>query len=277
VRLCLAHLTVFDLMPPQVVEVAAKLRCESISILLTSMYTQTPCYSLIEDTALRRQTKALAVGAGVRIEIGEGLSPKPDSTVEEFERGLDVMAELGVSKWNFVDWVADPQQRLEQLATLTALAKQRGITPLLEFTPLSPVKTAQEAVAIVNQIEGLKVMVDPLHLFRGGDCVAHVLAIPPDKIGCAQLCDGPRTSESMEAYREEALTNRLPPGEGEFPLVDFVRALPQGLTLSPEAPLRRPGWSALKRARTVVDSTRRVLAEAGGGWREGRGDDETAL
>jgi hypothetical protein len=49
----------------------------------------------------------------------------------------------------------------------------------------------------------------------------------------------------MEAYREEALTNRLPPGEGEFPLVDFVRALPQGLTLSPEAPLRRPGWSVL--------------------------------
>jgi sugar phosphate isomerase/epimerase len=261
-RLCLAHLTVSDLSPVEVVKLAAELGVESISVLLEPLNTP-PSYSLINDAALRREMRAVADGCGVHIEIGEGVSPRPESKVDDFERVLDAVAELGSTMWNFVTWVEDAQLRLEQLAALTELAKQRKIMPLLEFTPLGPVKTVQQALIIVDQIDGLKLMVDPLHLFRGGGKVEDLLVIEAGQIGCAQLCDGPRMSESAEAYREEALTNRQVPGDGEFPLVDFVRALPDDLTLSPEVPLQGSDLSLLDRARVVMQGARRVLADAG--------------
>jgi hypothetical protein len=63
----------------------------------------------------------------------------------------------------------------------------------------------------------------------------------------------------------EALSERMLPGDGEFPLREFVRALPQGVPIGLEVPmqsLKDKGVGPLERARLAVEASRRVIAAA---------------
>mgnify|MGYP001436874252 CR=1 FL=1 len=55
------------------------------------------------------------------------------------------------------------------------------------------------------------------------------------------------------------------PGEGVFPLVEFLRAIPDEVVLGIEVPLRarrESGMSAISRSRLVVNATRKIQALA---------------
>ena len=62
---------------------------------------------------------------------------------------------------------------------------------------------------------------------------------------------------------EEAAQERMVPGEGAFPLVGFLRAIPDDVVVGIEVPLRsrrESGMSALERSRLVVNATRNIQA-----------------
>jgi sugar phosphate isomerase/epimerase len=80
-------------------------------------------------------------------------------------------------------------------------------------------------------------LVDSMHWFRLGNTVEQLAALPPGIVGYAQLCDAPATPR-FETYLEEAMYERMVPGEGELPLAEFVRALPADIIVSLEVPLR---------------------------------------
>jgi sugar phosphate isomerase/epimerase len=66
---------------------------------------------------------------------------------------------------------------------------------------------------------------------------------------------------------EEAMYERLAPGEGELPLRDIIRALPDGLVIELEVPQRSlalAGVSPIDRLRPCVAAARRILADAAG-------------
>jgi hypothetical protein len=70
----------------------------------------------------------------------------------------------------------------------------------------------------------------------------------------------------MDNYMEEAMFERMVPGEGELPLADLLSVLPSDVVLEIEVPRRSlalSGVSPLARMRPCVDAARRLLAERG--------------
>ncbi len=74
-----------------------------------------------------------------------------------------------------------------------------------------------------------------MHFFRWGGTVADLDALDPKLIGYAHLCDT-RHSPTAPTDMEEAMFERLLPGEGELPLREWKAALPGDCPLSLEVP-----------------------------------------
>jgi sugar phosphate isomerase/epimerase len=79
--------------------------------------------------------------------------------------------------------------------------------------------------------------------------------------------DGPRRPQ-MDDYKQDCLANRVPPGEGEFDCVAFVRLLTEIGVRSPISleVCSTELWAAppAEAAQRAADGMRAVLAEANG-------------
>jgi sugar phosphate isomerase/epimerase len=151
----------------------------------------------------------------------------------------------------------------------------------LEPISYNAVSTVAQAAAIAGAA-GAHIMLDPLHLVRGGSTARDVAALDPGMIPVLQFCDGPAVvpddlaitaplPRGMTAdggpLKVESRALRLPPGEGEFPLADLVRAVPDDVPVSLEVPnaelvarLGSVGYAQRLRAATVATLAR--LGEA---------------
>jgi len=95
------HQTALGLPPVELVALAAKLGCPYLGIVLSTRPHnphEYPPYSLLEDAALRRRMIAAMDERGVSVFLGDGIVVYPDLDVREYERHLDVMAELGTAQ-----------------------------------------------------------------------------------------------------------------------------------------------------------------------------------
>jgi len=95
--------------------------------------------------------------------------------------------------------------------------------------------------------------------------VRDIEAADPRRIAYVQICDG-MLNLPPELFGLEGTTERLYPGEGDFPLLDILRAVPATATLALEAPSlsrRERGESLLQRAQAAIMATRRALVVAG--------------
>ena len=108
-----------------------------------------------------------------------------------------------------------------------------------------------------------RLLIDTMHLVRSGSGAADLAAIDPDHVGYAQLNDTtlrPRTDN----YMEEAIYERMVPGDGELPLHDILSALPADVVIELEVPRRSlalAGVSPIDRLRPCVDAARRLMGE----------------
>jgi sugar phosphate isomerase/epimerase len=104
-------------------------------------------------------------------------------------------------------------------------------------------------------------VVDVLHLYRSGGSAAELAAVDPATVSLVQLCDAPRQAPPAARLREEALTDRRYPGEGELPLADVLAAVPPGAQLSIEAPVARDaGRSPAERAAAAATALGRLAS-----------------
>jgi sugar phosphate isomerase/epimerase len=100
-----------------------------------------------------------------------------------------------------------------------------------------------------------------MHVYRSGASTADVAKLAPELIGYVQICDAPLVSK-YEFYGDEARYERLPPGEGELPLADFIKALPPHLMLGLEIPMRAKTEAGITPAQALapcVAATRALL------------------
>ena len=110
-----------------------------------------------------------------------------------------------------------------------------------------------------------RILVDLLHVARSGGTAADLAKLPASLIGHVQLSDAPLAAPPDDALVTEARGRRLPPGEGELPLVAMMNALPSGVPLSTESVTTGslPGLSPLESAKRAHAGAMRVLAQ----WR----------
>jgi sugar phosphate isomerase/epimerase len=266
-RLGIGFLGGFGLPPVEFVDLTADLGCRYMSAVVRGLPLAPlgyPPYSL-KDAALRRDVLAAMDHRGVTISLGDGFLVLPGAEMTEFAGDLDALAELAVPRINVVSLDPDLGRTFDQFAALTELAAQRGIQTVVEPVPGLTVGDLPTALAAREHVArpDFRLLIDTMHLVRSGSTAADVAAIGPDQIGYAQVNDTTLQPRG-DNYMEEAMFERMVPGEGELPLPDILSALPADVVIEIEVPRRSlalAGVGPIDRLRPCVEAARRLLAE----------------
>lgn len=255
------------------IELAAELGSPNVSISLQQMEYDPygyPRYSLPEDANLRREVKAALKANGVSLSLGENMfvTPEGDAT-GMWKAGLDIFAELGATRVNSVSFCPDFERNVDQYGLLAELTASYGIRTLIEFVPIFGVPDMPSALEVVRQVghPNIGLIFDTMHAGRTGFAPEAIRDIPAGLIQYIQLCDVPRGQAHYDfmdqGYMDEAMHQRLSPGDGDMPLAAYMRELPRDVVIGLEIPRRdkaKAGVSLRDALGECVAATRRLLA-----------------
>jgi sugar phosphate isomerase/epimerase len=260
-KLCLGFLTAMEAAPAELVTLAAQNDCRLITVLLRPGAP----HDIVGDQEARRETLRRCKDLGVAVDMIEGFELNPGTDVRAFAPLLATGQALGAKIANVVLRGDDLGEMADLAGQLAALAGGHGQSLCFEFSRRMSIKTLPEAAAFLTRLNAgdARILIDSLHFFRNGGAVAD---IAPHKtlIGRTQISDGP-ASMPLDNQRHEAYAERLPAGEGAFPLRDFMAALPRDIVVEAEVPMQSladRGVPVDERVRRVLAATARLIAEA---------------
>jgi sugar phosphate isomerase/epimerase len=267
-RLGIETISAFGLPPIEYVNLAADFGCAHISLGLSPIdinphgYAR---YSLKDDAALRRDLKAALNGRGVSVSLAEGLTVRPGIDARDRAAEFDVFAELGAKRINTVSLDPDMNRTIEQFAITVEMAAERGMESTTEFAPGLTVANLPTALDVIRQVArpDFRLLIDTMHFIRSGSKPADLGALDLDLIGYVQLCDAPMVSK-FPTYMQEAMTERLVPGQGELPLLEILRMVPRDRVVSLEVPLlsqAKAGLGPHERLRPAVTAAKELLSK----------------
>jgi sugar phosphate isomerase/epimerase len=156
-------------------------------------------------------------------------------------------------------------QAVEGFAGLCDRAARHGLLLGVEWLPFTNIVDAADAQALVAAADRPNggYCVDIWHHRRGANDVDMIRALEPEKIFSIQMNDG-TLLPTIDDYKTDCLASRLPPGDGEFDCLGFVRLLAD---MGVDAPFSievcsTEFWAIPARdaARVAADGMRRVLA-----------------
>src|SRR5437667_9045607 len=243
-QISLAHLTVLDTTPPELVAAAAAAGFRTIGIRLTATPSVgVPPYDVLRDGPMLREPLQRLADTGVSVLDTEFLRFEPEHPVAVPEGFLEVSARLGAR--NVLVMSAEPEEArtIERFGELCDRAAGYGLHVCLEFAIYTGVRTLAQAAHVVarSRRSNASVLVDALHFSRSGGAPAHMAHVDPSLFRYAQICDAgldmPGPGDTPALIRE-ARTGRLLPGEGVLPLAALIAALPATVPLAIEAPCR---------------------------------------
>jgi sugar phosphate isomerase/epimerase len=249
-RLGLDMLTLLGMPPAEHVRLAAELGCASVSLALSGLPLERfgyphaafyPTWSLQNDPALRRETKAALQDTGIHVALGEGFRVRPDADLRDSGATLDIMAELGTQRISAVSMEHDLPRTYDQLAILADLVIARGMEFLVEFAPPNAINSLPSALTAIDHIgpARCRLQMDSMHFFRSGatlDDLEQLKSRDPGLLSYVQICDAPRVSRE-KSYMQEAMFARMMPGAGELPLRAWLAALPPEIGIGIEVPI----------------------------------------
>ena len=263
------RLSVFGMPPVAFVAMTAALGCQSLGLGLAPMAGACnphhyPGWSLRDDPQLRRDTRAALADHGVQLALIEGFAVVPGEPTARYAADLDLVAELGCERVAAVSVDRDLDRTIAGFAELAALAAARGLLVSAELGSLGPIRTLAAAEAAVRGVDApnFTLLLDTMHVFRLGSTVAQLAEFDPASIGYVQLCDAP-WQPRFATYIEEAMYERMVPGEGELPLAEFLALIPRDVHVSLEIPQRalaEAGLGPAERLAPCVAAARRLLA-----------------
>jgi len=262
----LAALTVLELSPPEMVEVAARAGYSHVGLRLEPATPQEYHYPLVADLGLRRQTAKALTDTGIKVLDIEILRLKPATHVPDFEIFLEVGAEFGASELLVAGNDPDEARLTDNFAQLCDLARPYGIYPHLEFMPWTDAPDLAKALRIVDNAgrDNGCVLVDAFHFNRSRSSLAQLAAAvqaSPQRFRYAQMCDvaGP-VPDSMDEILRQARNERRFPGDGDCDLHGLLQALPRQVPISIEAPTHQvPALNGFERAEAGLRKMRQVL------------------
>jgi len=249
----IAHLTLLALTPPELVTVAAAAGYDFVGVRVKAVTEGEHQYPMQPGSPMSRETVRRLDDTGLTVRDIEFLTLRPDTDPDDWRPALEAGAVLGASTFSVVGVDDDRARLTDTLARLTADATPYGIRPTLEPISYQPVSRVADAAAVARAA-GAAVLLDALHIRRGGSTLDDVRALEPDLVPCIQLCDGPLTApEALQLPAElplgmkadgsvlqvEARVQREVPGEGGFPLAELLAAVPAGTPISLEVPHAR--------------------------------------
>ncbi|GGC97355.1 hypothetical protein GCM10011512_25450 [Tersicoccus solisilvae] len=272
----IAHLSLLHLDPADLVTVAATAGYDFVGIRVRGATPAEDIPDQSPGSAASRAAVARLDETGLRVRDIEFLSLDGSTGREAWLPMLEAGAAYGADTLNVAGQDPDRERLVDTLATLVEDAAGYGIVPALEAISYNVIATADDASRVATRA-GARVMLDPLHLVRGGSSIADVAALDRSLIPVLQLCDGPAAVPASlavptplprgmtadgEPRKVESRALRLAPGTGEFPLRELLRAVPTDTPLSLEVPdfSRAARLGALGYAEHLLAATRDLLA-----------------
>jgi sugar phosphate isomerase/epimerase len=260
-RLSLDSLTLTDTQPQEAIRAAAEAGFDACSLWIIPP----PLFPSPLVTAEKaRECAAILADTGVEVIALEVFDLHSMAGVEDCRPLLEMGARLGGKAALAINFSnPDRVATAEILARFAEAAADFGLAT--NFEPVAGGKSQTLAEArdlILASGADVGICLDPHHLFRAGGAVADIAAMEPGLIRYVQLCDGP-IPQPVEIAATEAVCERLYPGDGDFPLLDFLRASPRDVTLGVECPSlsrAQAGVSALEQAREAMASLRELMA-----------------
>ncbi|MDB5448604.1 MAG: xylose isomerase [Phenylobacterium sp.] len=259
--LSLHHLTALDADPAQFVEIAARLDCRTVALFTHGRADRFPLLTAENEGAVGSRLRDL----GVALHNVEYAAITPEMAWEGLADALARSARLGARRMTVHCHDPEEARAVQSFGRLCELAAGQDMSVGLEWTAVNAVinslATAERFIAQAGQPNG-DLVADLLHLTRSGGTPGDLARLPPGRIGYAQISDGPLRRDLAEYAELELIRERLPPGDGELPVADFIAALPAEIVVDVEAPQATAwtaGASALERAGRAVTAARRFL------------------
>jgi sugar phosphate isomerase/epimerase len=151
---------------------------------------------------------------------GDGAATEADAA-----RLAPFVEELG-APWVLTNVYESPSAGVvDAFRRAAARVRDAGGRLALEFMPISAITSISEAVEFLDRtgVPDAAVLVDSWHVFRGPTTWADVEALPLERIAYVQFDDAlPVVGEDLV---HETIERRVMPGDGEFDLHRFCRAL----------------------------------------------------
>jgi len=266
----LAALTVLELAPPEMIELAARCGYESVGLRMLPATPEGIAYRLMDDARLLRETLQRLQSTGVTVADLEVVAVRADTEVTSFTPFFEAGARLGARHILVAAYDPDLTRFSDRYRRFCEAAATYGLTADLEFMPWTSVPDLKTAIRIVADVDhpAAGILVDALHFDRSQSSLADLRMIPAQQLHYWQLCDGPAerpatTEQLIHAAREE----RMFPGEGEIDLVGLTRAMPDSLTISIEVPTVQLAKTAGAdtRARRALEAGRTLVERARAG------------
>jgi sugar phosphate isomerase/epimerase len=236
----LAHFTVLQVPPSELVDLASKIGYAAIGLRLYPAFPGSPFYRLSAGSSASRELRRRLDDTGVRVydiefvTIDENFSPAALTGI------LEDASALGARRLSVCGDDPERSRLVTKFAELCELAAGFDMGVDLECMAWRRVASFADAVSVVATAARSNggVLVDALHLSRTGGKPRDLHAAPSGLIRSAQLCDAAaEPPSSQEAIIKEARSGRLPPGRGALPLGDLLVALPDESVLSIEVPM----------------------------------------
>jgi sugar phosphate isomerase/epimerase len=237
----LAHLTLIDVAPPELVEIAADAGFDAVGIRISPAGPDDRPYAMTPGSSLLRETRRRMEDTDVRVLDVEVARLEPGTDVRRFRPVIETAAELGARFLLVNVYGEDDGGTAIRFAQLCEMAAPAGVRPVLEPMPYSGIRSLAEAVAVVEGSGG-GVLIDPLHLRRGGGSLDDVARLDPVMTPYLQLCDARKAPPpgGVPGLVRESRHDRLPPSHGELELGKLLRTIGRpGVPISVEAPSKR--------------------------------------
>ncbi len=260
----LAHLTVLQCTPQEMVEIAAKTGYPYVSLRLTPVTPNEPIYPLMDDRKMMKETKARMADTGVRVLDIELVRMDPATEPETYLSFLEAGGELNARA--VIGHVPDPDRKraTDRFARLCDLAEPFGLTVDLEFltwTENPDLKTAASVLEAVNR-PNAGILVDTLHFNRSQCSLKDLKNLPREWFHFVHLCDArgeiPTTKEGLI---HTARADRYFPGEGSLNLreiLDCIPTVPYSLEIPNDALMKELGPEEI--ARRAIRAAEKYLA-----------------
>ena len=261
----LDQLTVIGVSPTQFVDIAADAGYDAVSPFVGGPGVLASHRLAVGDP----ETEAMVVrlrDRGLTVNNLDGLMITPGMDWNAYAGLIELALHIGAKRGVTLIFDPDGSRAADSFARATEMARRAGLPLAMEFTEISEIKSlAQAADYIARSGERVGILVDLLHLSKAGEGPQDVAGLDPSLFVCAQVCDGAAPS-TLDAYQDACMFERQVPGEGEFPVVEFLAALPKDAPIGVEIPLRTlaaQGVSHLDRARMLRGRVQQLLVQAG--------------
>jgi len=170
----LAHLTVLDTTPPELITVADAAGFRTVGIRLTATPSVgVPPYDVLHEGPMLRETERRLKDTGVSVLDTEFLRFEPERPIGVPEGFLEVSARLGAKHVLVMSAEPEEARTLERFGELCDRAAPYGLTVGLEFAVYTGVRTLAHAAQMVARSKrtNTSIVVDALGLLLGWNII----------------------------------------------------------------------------------------------------------